>query len=129
MAAGWNDVKKLAPAIKKFHAVHGCTVKPLPKEWVDMMDRVFGENGDPTVGIMMFKHVLGDWSVIDRLHLIHQPTLVINGRADVAQDFVCRPLFQNIGKVKWRTFELSSHTPMLEEREDYLKEVADFLIN
>ena len=55
------------------------------------------------------------------------PTLVINGRNDVAQDFVCEPFFRNIKKVKWVTFEMSSHMPMWEERERYMNVISEFL--
>lgn len=68
-----------------------------------------------------------DWSIVDRLHLVRVPTLVINGREDVAQDFVCEPFFHKIPKAKWVTFEDSSNTPMWEERAKYMKLVGDFL--
>ena len=55
------------------------------------------------------------------------PALVINGRKDIAQDFVVRPFFEKMQKVKWRTFEASSHTPMWEERDEFSKEVLAFL--
>ena len=71
--------------------------------------------------------ILKDWTIIDRLHKVRVPTFVINGRADIAQDFVVAPFFERIGKVKWMTFENSSHTPHFEERERYIKTVADFL--
>jgi pimeloyl-ACP methyl ester carboxylesterase len=51
------------------------------------------------------------------LHEITAPTFVINGRLDMAQDESQLPFFQHIPKVKWVTFENSSHTPMWEERE------------
>ncbi|GBE89276.1 hypothetical protein SCP_1502840 [Sparassis crispa] len=68
-----------------------------------------------------------DWTVIDRLHLVRVPTFLINGRGDMAQDFVVAPFFQKISKVKWVTFENSSHTPFWEEREKFMKLVAEFL--
>ena len=71
--------------------------------------------------------IVQDWSIIDRLDLVRVPTLVINGRHDISQDFVVRPFFDGIKKVKWLTMENSSHTPFFEEPERYLKIVADFL--
>ena len=71
--------------------------------------------------------ILKDWSIIDRLDKVRVPTFVINGRKDIAQDFVVAPFFQKIQKVKWITFEKSSHTPFFEERELYMKRVAEFL--
>jgi pimeloyl-ACP methyl ester carboxylesterase len=58
---------------------------------------------------------------------VRAPTLVINGHADIAQDFVCQPFFKNIKKVKWISFASSSHTPMWEERERYMNVVGEFL--
>ena len=55
------------------------------------------------------------------------PTLVLNGRKDIAQDYVVAPFFEKIPKVKWITFEASSHTPFWEEREAYFRRVAEFL--
>ena len=71
--------------------------------------------------------ILVGWSIIDRLHLIQVPTFVINGRKDIAQDFVVAPFFERIQKVKWVTFENSSHTPYWEEPERYMQLVSDFL--
>jgi len=55
------------------------------------------------------------------------PTFVINGRKDLAQDFVVQPFFEGIQKVKWVTLESSSHSPFIEETDKYMKLVADFL--
>jgi pimeloyl-ACP methyl ester carboxylesterase len=55
------------------------------------------------------------------------PTLIINGKYDIAQDFVVEPLFRNIPRVKWVRFENSSHTPFWEERQRFVELVADFL--
>jgi pimeloyl-ACP methyl ester carboxylesterase len=77
--------------------------------------------------INRFSGVLANWSVIDNLHLVRVPTLVINGRADMAQDFVCAPFAHRIKNATWVTFEGSSHTPMWEEREKYMDLVRNFL--
>lgn len=42
------------------------------------------------------------------------------------QDFVVRPFFDGIQKVKWVTLENSSHTPFFEEHERYMRLVEDF---
>jgi len=74
-----------------------------------------------------YLRILKDWTVIDRLHLVRVPTFVINGRKDIAQDYVVQPFFDKIEKVKWVTFENSSHTPFVEEQDKYMKLAADFL--
>ena len=65
--------------------------------------------------------------MVDRMHLVEVPTLVINGRYDIAQDWVVRPYAEKIPGAKWIVFEESSHTPMWEEREGFMKAVAEFL--
>jgi len=47
---------------------------------------------------------------------------------DIAQDFVVKPFFDEIPKVKWVTLEASSHTPFLEEPARYMQIVGEFLI-
>lgn len=68
-----------------------------------------------------------NWTIIDRLNLVRVPTFVINGRQDIAQDFVVQPFFDKIQKVKWVTFENSSHSPYAEERDRYMKLTSEFL--
>lgn len=53
MMGGMSDPPAYLSALKKFHAVHGCTVKPMPKEVTQTLDQVFAENGDPTVALAM----------------------------------------------------------------------------
>jgi len=123
---GPGDMKKYREALGQFRAVHACTIKPQPKEIPDTLENFFR---NPTVNMAMMGPggVLSNWTIIDRLHLVRVPTLVINGRADIAQDFVCGPFFWNIQKAKWVTFELSSHFPLWEERERYMKLTGEFL--
>lgn len=68
-----------------------------------------------------------NWSVVDQVHKIKVPTLLINGKYDEAQDEVVEPFFKNIEKVKWVRFAESSHLPQIEETEEYLKVVKEFL--
>ncbi|KAI0807544.1 proline-specific peptidase [Fomes fomentarius] len=109
------DPKAFQAALRGFHG-HGCSVKPMPKEFIYSLDQVFGKNGDAAVA-----SAPSDWSIIDRLHLVCVLTLVINGRKDISQDFVVVPFFELIRKTKWVTFENSSHTPFWKERERYMQ--------
>ena len=70
---------------------------------------------------------LAGWTIIDDLHKINVPTLLLNGRADMAQDFVVQPFFDRVPKIKWLTFEKSSHVPMWEERDKFMEVVEHFL--
>lgn len=72
---------------------------------------------------------LKSWSVIDKLHTISCPTLVINGIDDEAQDECVYPFFEKIPKVKWVRFDMSSHMPFWEERGRYFEVVTGFLNN
>ena len=72
--------------------------------------------------------VLQNWSIIDRLHLVRVPTFITNGRKDISQDFVVQPFFDRIQKVKWVTFENSSHSAFIEETDRYMKLASDFLL-
>ena len=71
--------------------------------------------------------ILKTWSIIDNLHLIRVPTLIITGKHDISQDFVIQPFLDGIQSVQWIKFENSSHTPFLEEPSQYLKAVSEFL--
>jgi pimeloyl-ACP methyl ester carboxylesterase len=72
---------------------------------------------------------LQGWAIVDQVHQITVPTLIVNGRHDTAADWTLAPLFKNIPRVKWVQFESegSSHTPMWENRERYIKIVDEFL--
>lgn len=70
---------------------------------------------------------LKTWSVIDRLHTITCPTLVVNGTEEGAQDFVIAPFLEKIPKVKWVKFA-KSHCPFWEDKEYYFDTVGNFLL-
>ena len=73
--------------------------------------------------------ILNGWSIGDRLHEVNVPVLVINGRYDIAQDYVIAAYHENIAGAKWVKFENSSHLPCWEERAEYMTTVAEFLDN
>lgn len=70
---------------------------------------------------------LKHWNITPELHKINVPTLVLNGRYDEATDEVVAPLFWNVPHARWYTFPDSSHMPYWEEREAYMRLVAEFL--
>lgn len=51
MAVGTKDLKVSGPAMKAFRAVHGCTLKPFPQEYLYSLDQAMIV--DPTVGKAM----------------------------------------------------------------------------
>jgi len=123
MMAGFDDVPKYRAAMAVFYAKHGCILNPWPKELNASFESLFE---DPTVDIKM-SGTLSTWTIIDRLYNIDVKTLVINGAADMAQDFVIQPFLDNIPDATHVKFEDSSHTPFWEERESYMQVVSDFL--
>jgi L-proline amide hydrolase len=70
---------------------------------------------------------LKSWSILDEIQNINVPTLLVNGRYE--QDTCVAPFFRAVKKVKWVTFENSSHIPHLEERERFMEIVADFFLD
>lgn len=67
------------------------------------------------------------WTCVDSLHNIAVPTLLINSPNDLAQDIGIKPLFVKIPRVKWIHLPRTSHTPFLEDREEYMRVVDEFL--
>ncbi len=67
------------------------------------------------------------WSVTNELYKIKVPTLLINGTEEGADDVSYRMFEEGIKGSKWVKFKESRHFPHYEEREEYMKVVADFL--
>ncbi|KAF8216703.1 hypothetical protein K438DRAFT_1953606 [Mycena galopus ATCC 62051] len=123
LKGGFGDLKKYREALEEFHKVHACRFSSQPKEVaVGGLDPIFGDRetglgGDPTSSLVMNTGALKDWSIVDRLHQVTVPCLIINVRYDISQDFVVKPFFNKINKVMWVTLENSSHLHMWKERE------------
>ncbi|KAF8513348.1 proline iminopeptidase [Hysterangium stoloniferum] len=124
MQANFKDPLWFHTALTHFYPLHGCRVQPYPDEYMHSLRQIHGPHGDDTVISSGF---LEGWSIGERLHLIRVRTLVINGRHDIAQDWVVKPLIDKIPDVKWIRMDNSSHSPNLEEPELYLQIVSDFL--
>lgn len=130
-AAGTTDTPEYQRAMMAFYARHVCRVQPMPAEVQRTFDAIAE---DPTVYYTMNGpsefHVIGTlktWSIIDRLDRILCPVLLISGRHDEATPACVQPFADRIKKVRWTIFEHSSHMPHVEEKEDCLKAVGDFL--
>lgn len=128
---GSFDSPAYKAATQVFYQRHVCRLDPWPEEVKRTFDAM---DADPTVyqamnGPTEF-HVIGplkDWSVIDRLHAIGVPVLLISGRHDEAAPEVVQPFADHIRDVEWVIFENSSHMPHVEERTACMQVVADFL--
>jgi len=129
--AGTTSSPEYIKATRVFYDRHVCRVNPWPPE----VARTFAAlEEDPTVYFTMNGpsefHVVGTlkhWTIVDRLHLIQAPTLLISGKYDEATPACVQPFADRIKNVRWATFENSSHMPHVEETERYLKVVGDFL--
>ena len=87
-------------------------------------------NNIPRLGPYEFK-ILGSlrgWKGWTKAHLIKVETLLAKGKYDQTQDMAFQGWFKAIPKVKWVTFENSSHTAQYEERERYMQVLGDFLV-
>lgn len=128
---GSTDSAEYLSAQQVFYDRHVCRMIPNPPELVASFAAL---EEDPTVYHAMVGtnefHITGSlkpWSVVDQLHRITVPTLVINGRYDEATDLCVAPFLQRIPRVRYAKFEQSSHTPHLEEEELFLDVVNAFL--
>lgn len=130
-AAGTTDHPDYAKATKAFNARHVCRLDPLP----DAVKRTNAAmEADSHVYNLMIGpnefHITGtlaDWSVVDRVHLIEVPTLLISGAHDEATPATVQPFADGIPDVRWHVFPNSSHMPHVEEFDDCMKVVGDFL--
>ncbi|KAB8698115.1 hypothetical protein FH972_026365 [Carpinus fangiana] len=127
-----TDSDEYKAAVEVFYYRHLCRVKPFPAlakaslDWIEKDPTVYHTMNGPSEF-----HVIGSlktWSVIDRLHKIEVPTLVLNGKYDEAQDSCVVPYFKEIPKAKWIVLDNSSHMAMFEEPERYQQVVAEFLL-
>jgi L-proline amide hydrolase len=130
-AAGTLNDPEYKRASRVFYDRHVCRITPWPEEVartfaiMDEDSTVYEAMNGPTEF-----HVIGslkDWSIIDRLHSIAAPTLLISGRHDEATPKVVQPFADHIPDVRWTIFEESSHMPHVEERAPCMKVVAAFL--
>jgi L-proline amide hydrolase len=69
---------------------------------------------------------LKGWDTRDRLHEIDVPTLVIRGRYDMCTEPIAVELVNGIRGARDVVLDNSSHTPVLEESERYLRIVGEF---
>jgi proline-specific peptidase len=70
---------------------------------------------------------LRGWDVRDRLGEIDVPTLVIRGRHDMCTDPIAATLVNGIKGAREVILEESSHTPALEETDNYLAAISNFM--
>jgi L-proline amide hydrolase len=130
-AAGTTDSAEYQEAMEVFYDRHVCRIKPRPAELAATFAAiaedatVYGTMNGPSEF-----HVIGslkDWSVVDQVHRIQAPTLLISGFFDEAAPSTVQPFADAIPDVRWHVFDESSHVPHIEEREAYMDLVERFI--
>ncbi|HEX2286518.1 MAG TPA: proline iminopeptidase-family hydrolase [Mycobacterium sp.] len=130
-AAGTITDPEYLLATQEFYRRHVCRVVPMPQDFLDSEAQMEAE---PTVYHTMNGpnefHVVGtlrDWTIIDRLHLIQVPTLVVAGEFDEATPDTWRPYVEHIPDVRSHVFPDTSHCTHLEKPQEFRAVVAEFL--
>ena len=130
-AAGTTSDPEYQAATMWVYERHVCRVVPFPPEVKATFDQVAR---NPTVYNVMngpneffVVGTLKNWTVVDKVHRINVPALLISGRYDEATPAVVQPFKDNIKGAKWEIFEHSSHMPHVEEQEKCMKLVGAFL--
>jgi L-proline amide hydrolase len=125
-----NDPEYLS-ATQAYYDLHVCRVVPNPPEVVRAFEimaedsTVYNTMNGPNEFFCI--GTLSGWSVVERVHNINAPTLLLSGRHDEATPATVQPFFESIPDVRWEIFENSSHMPFVEEPEQYRAVVEEFL--
>jgi L-proline amide hydrolase len=129
--AGTIEDPAYLAATQAFYDQHVCRILPNPPEVQRSFEAIAS---DPTVyhamnGPNEFFCIgsLRTWSVVDTVHLIRVPTLLVSGRFDEATPATVQPYADAIPDVRWEILEQSSHMPFLEEPEAFDEVVSGFL--
>ena len=129
--AGTTADPEYQAATMKFYQRHVCRLEPFPPEVLASFNQIAR---NPTVYHSMNGpnefYVIGTlktWTVVDEVHRIDAPTLLISGRYDEATPAVVQPFMDNIKGARWEIFEQSSHMPHVEEQDKCMKVAGAFL--
>lgn len=130
-ANGTTDDPEYLAATRAYYDLHVCRVLPYPPELVRTFEflakdsTVYNTMNGPNEFFCI--GTLRDWSIVDRVHAIVAPTLLLSGRYDEATPATVQPFFNSIPDVRWEIFEASSHMPFIEEPDRYRQVVESFL--
>lgn len=128
-AAGTTDAPDYQAAIRTWNETHLCRIRPWPAQLHGAFARAGSEIFATMFGPSVF-HINGtvrDWQVLDRLHEIPVPTLVLAGRYDECVPEHMREMHRRIAGSRFQLFESSSHMPFIEEPEAFDRVMRDFL--
>lgn len=129
--AGTTEHPDYLRAVDAFYRRFFCRLDPWPRGVEESFAQM---DADPTVYQTMIGpsefYITGSlqgWNVVDRLHQVNLPTLVLAGEHDEAQPFAWEPFVQRIRGAQHHVFPATSHTPHLEARADFTRLVTNFL--
>jgi proline iminopeptidase len=116
-------------AVMTFNKKHLCRLKVWPKEVLYDMDHtnklvyttMSGPNDLICTGNIRY------WDKTEELKKIRVPTLVTGGKYDEVSPLVAKSIHKGIKGSKQVTFKKSSHLPMWEERDEYIRALIRFL--
>ncbi|KAI6082667.1 Alpha/Beta hydrolase protein [Hypoxylon rubiginosum] len=118
-------------ASEYFYKKHVCNVDPMPAPvqatFKNLEDDPTAYNTMQGPSELIVTGNLKDWDGSEEAKNIEVDALLVNGRDDEVSDLTVEPWFRSIPRVKWVTFERSSHMPHWEERERFMELVGTFL--
>jgi L-proline amide hydrolase len=128
--AGTTSDPEYLAATEEYYARHVCRV-PMP----DFAQAAFAQLADDSTvyramwGPNEFSPVgsLKEWTIVNRLHAIIAPTLVISGEFDEATSECQGPFIEEIARARQVVVPNGSHLCMIEEPQFYLDGVRAFL--
>ncbi|KAI1454251.1 proline-specific peptidase [Annulohypoxylon moriforme] len=125
-----HDSPKYEEASAFFYNQHVCRLDPRPED----VQTAFKNLEDSTAYVTMqgpselvIVGSLKNWEGWKVAHEIKVDTLVLNGRYDEITDICVEPWFKVIPRVKWVTFENSSHMAHWEQPERFIQVCGGFL--
>ncbi|OBH64165.1 proline iminopeptidase-family hydrolase [Mycobacterium sp. E2479] len=128
-AAGSTHAPEYQAAIRTWNETYLCRVRPWPRELEDAFRNMGAEIFETMFGPSDF-HIVGtirNWDVVERLHEITVPTILLAGRYDECVLEHMWDMHQRIAGSRFELFEASAHMPFIEEPEKFDAVVRDFL--
>ncbi|MCL4377293.1 MAG: alpha/beta hydrolase, partial [Actinobacteria bacterium] len=127
--AGTLNSKEYQKATLEFYKKHLCRIYPYPKPFQEEQD-----NAGMDVYLTMWGPTefnctgnLKSYDLTSQLHKIKVPVLLLCGRYDEARPETVRYYKSLFPNAVMKVFEKSSHMSYLEERDNYIKTVEEFL--
>lgn len=128
-AAGTTYSPDYQAAIRTWNETYLCRVRPWPRELEDAFRNMGAEIFETMFGPSDF-HIVGtirDWDVVDRLHEITAPTLVLAGKYDECVPEHMWEMHRRIAGSRFELFESSAHMPFIEEPGKFDAVMREFL--